>query len=123
METKGFTYSFDCKPDFGFVTINIPTGKKLKVEAGAMATMDTNIEMKTKIIILKELNMFNKNKINSSIASLTISFNQELFVRFLFFRILRSTFGFNRKIVTHVSSIFFFLYKMALVGGIRNLFW
>jgi uncharacterized protein (TIGR00266 family) len=50
METqdkKGFDYAFDCKPDFGFVTINIPTGKKLKVEAAAMATMDTNIEMKT----------------------------------------------------------------------------
>jgi uncharacterized protein (TIGR00266 family) len=50
METqdkKGFDYTFDCKPDFGFVTINIPAGKKLKVEAAAMATMDTNIEMKT----------------------------------------------------------------------------
>lgn len=50
METqdkKGFDYKFDCKPDFGFVTINIPAGKKLKVEAAAMATMDTNIEMKT----------------------------------------------------------------------------
>lgn len=50
METtnkKGFDYTFDCKPDFGFVTIKIPNGKKLKVEAAAMATMDTNIEMKT----------------------------------------------------------------------------
>lgn len=49
METqnKGFKFSMDCKPDFGFVTINIPAGEKLKVEASAMATMDTNLEMKT----------------------------------------------------------------------------
>jgi uncharacterized protein (TIGR00266 family) len=44
---KGFEFKMDCKPDFGFVTVNIPAGQKLKVEAAAMATMDTNIEMKT----------------------------------------------------------------------------
>lgn len=44
-----FDYSMQCKPDFGFVTIKLPVGKKLKVEAAAMATMDTNIEMKTKL--------------------------------------------------------------------------
>ena len=52
METtdkKGFDYRFDCKPDYGFITVQIPSGKKLKVEAAAMATMDTNIEMKTKL--------------------------------------------------------------------------
>lgn len=52
METqniKGFNFRMDCKPDFGFVTITIPSGKKLKVEAGAMATMDTNLEMKSKL--------------------------------------------------------------------------
>ena len=51
METtdkKGFDYRFDCKPDYGVITVQIPSGKKLKVEAAAMATMDTNIEMKTK---------------------------------------------------------------------------
>jgi uncharacterized protein (TIGR00266 family) len=49
METtnKGFSFKMECKPDFGFVTVNIPSGQKLKVEAAAMATMDTNIEMKT----------------------------------------------------------------------------
>jgi uncharacterized protein (TIGR00266 family) len=50
METqdkKGFDFKMECKPDFGFVTVTIPTGKKLKVEAAAMATMDTNLEMKT----------------------------------------------------------------------------
>jgi uncharacterized protein (TIGR00266 family) len=52
METqnkKGFDFKMDCKPDYGFVTVNIPVGHKLKVEAAAMATMDTNIEMKTKL--------------------------------------------------------------------------
>ena len=48
-EKKGFNFKFNCKPDYGFITIDIPTGKKLKVEASAMATMDTNIQMKTKL--------------------------------------------------------------------------
>ena len=48
-DKKGFEYRFDCKPDYGFITVQIPSGKKLKVEAAAMATMDTNIEMKTKL--------------------------------------------------------------------------
>jgi uncharacterized protein (TIGR00266 family) len=46
---KGLDYQFECKPDFGFITVQIPSGQKLKVEAAAMATMDTNIEMKTKL--------------------------------------------------------------------------
>lgn len=46
---RGFEYKFDCKPDFGYITVTIPSGEKLKVEAAAMATMDTNIEMKTKL--------------------------------------------------------------------------
>ncbi len=45
----GFAFSMECKPDYGFVTVHIPNGKKLKVEAAAMATMDTNIEMKSKL--------------------------------------------------------------------------
>ena len=52
METtdkKGFDYRFDCKPDYGFITVQIPSGKTLKVEAASMATMDTNIELKTKL--------------------------------------------------------------------------
>lgn len=47
--TEGFDFKFDCKPDYGFLTVKIPNGKKIKVEAAAMATMDTNIEMKTKL--------------------------------------------------------------------------
>lgn len=52
METtakKGLDFTFDCKPDFGYITVQVPSGQKLKVEAAAMATMDTNIEMKTKL--------------------------------------------------------------------------
>jgi uncharacterized protein (TIGR00266 family) len=46
--TEGFDFKFDCKPDYGFLTVKISNGKKLKVEAAAMASMDTNLEMKTK---------------------------------------------------------------------------
>lgn len=42
-------YSFECKPDYGFLTVQIPPQKTLKVEASAMASMDTNIIMKTKM--------------------------------------------------------------------------
>jgi len=48
-ENKGLDFKFDCKPDFGYITVQIPSGETLKVEAAAMATMDTNIEMKTKL--------------------------------------------------------------------------
>lgn len=48
MENKGFKYEFAAKPDFGYVTVQIPQGETLKVEAAAMAAMDSNLEMKTK---------------------------------------------------------------------------
>ena len=48
-EKKGFNFKMECKPDYGFVTVNIPSGQKLKVEAAAMATMETNIERKSKL--------------------------------------------------------------------------
>lgn len=44
-----FAYEFHCRPDFGFVTVKIPANQTLKVEASAMATMDTNVVMKTKL--------------------------------------------------------------------------
>jgi uncharacterized protein (TIGR00266 family) len=47
-ETSDFEYRFDCKPDYGFLTVNVPAGGTLKVEASGMASMDTNIQMKTK---------------------------------------------------------------------------
>ena len=46
---KGFEFKFEGKPDYGFVTVKIPASKTLKVEASAMATMDTNVSMKTKM--------------------------------------------------------------------------
>jgi uncharacterized protein (TIGR00266 family) len=48
LNKKGFDFRIDCKPDYGFLTVNIPSGQKIKVEAAAMASMDTNLEMKTK---------------------------------------------------------------------------
>ena len=46
---SGYKYEFAAKPDFGFVTVNLNAGETIKVEASAMATMDTNINMKTKM--------------------------------------------------------------------------
>lgn len=46
---EGYTFSIDGNPDYSFVTVQIPIGDTLKVEASAMATMDTNLVMKTKI--------------------------------------------------------------------------
>ncbi len=44
-----FEFSLDKKPDYGFITVTIPAGKTIKVEASAMASMDSNITMKTKM--------------------------------------------------------------------------
>jgi uncharacterized protein (TIGR00266 family) len=48
-QKSDFSYSIDCRPDFSFLTVQIPADKTLKVEASAMATMDTTIKMKTKM--------------------------------------------------------------------------
>ncbi len=45
---QSFEHTIHCKPDFAMLTVKIPGGKTLKVEASAMATMDTNLIMKTK---------------------------------------------------------------------------
>jgi uncharacterized protein (TIGR00266 family) len=45
---REFDFTMEHKPDFGFITVKIPANKTLKVEASAMATMDTNIRMATK---------------------------------------------------------------------------
>ena len=49
-QKSDFKYNFDCQPDFGFLTVTIPAGETLKVESSGMATMDTNIAMKTKFL-------------------------------------------------------------------------
>jgi len=45
----GWQYTMECRPDFGFLTVQVPAGETLKVEASAMAAMDTNLKMKTKL--------------------------------------------------------------------------
>ena len=40
-DNPGLDFHFDCKPDFSYLTVQIPEGETLKVEASAMATMDT----------------------------------------------------------------------------------
>ena len=45
---KEFSFQIDCRPDFSFLTVQIPSGKTIKVEASAMASMSTNVQMKTK---------------------------------------------------------------------------
>ncbi len=45
----GYEYEFACRPDFGYATVRLKANETIKVEASAMATMDTNIKMKTKM--------------------------------------------------------------------------
>ncbi len=47
-QAQGLQHRIECRPDFSFLTVQLPAGETLKVEASAMATMDTNIGMKTK---------------------------------------------------------------------------
>lgn len=44
----GYAYRIEGQPDYAFLTVTIPAGETLKVEASAMATMDTHLVMKTK---------------------------------------------------------------------------
>jgi uncharacterized protein (TIGR00266 family) len=44
-----FRYSIDGKPDFSFLTVEVPASRMLKVEASAMAAMSPNMKMKTKM--------------------------------------------------------------------------
>ena len=46
---KGLTYKIEGRPDYSFLTVQIPANQTLKVEASAMATMDTHLVMKTKL--------------------------------------------------------------------------
>ncbi|MFL0808981.1 MAG: TIGR00266 family protein [Agarilytica sp.] len=48
-EQPGYAFTTCGKPDYAFVNVEIPANQMLKVEASAMATMDTNIRMKTKL--------------------------------------------------------------------------
>ena len=44
---ESYEFRIDCKPDFSFLTVQLPAEHSLKVEASAMATMDVNLRMKT----------------------------------------------------------------------------
>jgi uncharacterized protein (TIGR00266 family) len=46
---KGLNFKIEGNPDFSFLTVKLPTKQMLKVEASAMATMDTHLVMKTKM--------------------------------------------------------------------------
>jgi uncharacterized protein (TIGR00266 family) len=46
---SAFNYKLDCKPDYSFLTVKVPAGRTIKVEASSMASMDTNMKMKTKM--------------------------------------------------------------------------
>ncbi len=47
--TPGFKYRIDGRPDFSYLTVTIPKGQTLKVEAAGMAAMDPHLKMKTKM--------------------------------------------------------------------------
>ncbi len=48
-EQPGYQFRIEARPDYAFLTVQIPPDETLKVEASAMATMDTNLRMKTKL--------------------------------------------------------------------------
>lgn len=45
----GLSHTIEGRPDYSYLTVNIPADQTIKVEASSMATMDTNISMKTKL--------------------------------------------------------------------------
>jgi uncharacterized protein (TIGR00266 family) len=46
---RGFTFNIEGQPDYSFITVQVPAGKMLRVEASSMATMSTNMVMKTRV--------------------------------------------------------------------------
>lgn len=49
LEQPGLRFSLDGRPDFAMATVQVPAGQTIKVEAAAMAAMDTHMVMKTKL--------------------------------------------------------------------------
>lgn len=49
MSDSLYKYQILNRPDFAFLFVNIPAGQMLRVESSAMATMSTNLKMKTKM--------------------------------------------------------------------------
>jgi uncharacterized protein (TIGR00266 family) len=48
-DPRGLKFTVQGQPDYAFLTVQIPANQTLKVEASAMATMDTNLVMKTRL--------------------------------------------------------------------------
>lgn len=48
-DQPGFKFRIEGRPDYAFLTVQVPANQTLKVEASAMATMDTHMKMKTKL--------------------------------------------------------------------------
>ena len=48
-DPRGMKFSVQGQPDYAFLTVQVPANQTLKVEASAMATMDTNLVMKTRL--------------------------------------------------------------------------
>jgi len=46
---QGYAFTIDGRPDYAFLTVQLPANQTIKVEASAMATMDTHLKMKTKL--------------------------------------------------------------------------
>lgn len=47
--SQPFQHRIDGRPDFAFLTVQVPANETIKVEASAMATMSPNMVMKTKL--------------------------------------------------------------------------
>ncbi len=47
--TTAYPFTIEAAPDYGLVNVTIPRGKTLKVEASAMAYMDSSLKMKTRL--------------------------------------------------------------------------
>jgi uncharacterized protein (TIGR00266 family) len=48
LEASDLEYHIDSRPDFAFLTVKLPASRTLRVEASAMASMDSHIQMKTR---------------------------------------------------------------------------
>jgi uncharacterized protein (TIGR00266 family) len=48
-DAAGWKFQLHGQPDYAFVDVEVPAGQTLKVEASAMATMDTHLVMKTRL--------------------------------------------------------------------------
>jgi uncharacterized protein (TIGR00266 family) len=49
MNTQDYTFELAAKPEFSLLNVQLPAGGTIKVEAAAMATMDSHVRMQTKL--------------------------------------------------------------------------